>query len=1261
MNQVIQKYRRYLLILIFLIKGFAGFAWSTSSTSGNWNSGSSWQSGTVPVIGDGVTINSGNTITYNGDLSWPSQQIGINGKLIVNGNLTITSGAYLYLNTGGELVVTGNLIVSNDFSVSGLLTVGQNFTVNSTFTNQSGAYLKVSGNVTVANSFNNNSLADIDGSLTVTSGQLNANSGTLAIDGNLTMNNQVGAGGLLLVGGNYVNNGGPTYSNGGQFYVLGTKTCNSNPATCSNIKDNAQWVAGGSSGSQYISSSPSWWVDHLANIGEDAGTVSVCTTTTTPFSVPAVDDGNLSSNTFEWAAYGGTISGATNSSTISGHTASVKTITGGVVSGKSSISVTWDATSFTGAYVAVRQTSAAGCSDGLWSVIHVVFPVNTVINSQSTAAQTKCNGAAFDAISVTASGDNLNYQWYSNTSASNSGGTPISGAINSNYTPLSNSNGTLYYYCIVGGTCGTATSTVSGALIVNPSLPVSVSIAASPSGAICAGTSVTFTASPTNGGTTPTYIWKKGGVTIPSATGSTYSSTTLAQGDVITVEMTSNATCATGSPATSNSITMTVNPTSVAGSVTPVATQVCYNTSTTLTLAGSTGSIQWQQSVDGTNGWTNVAGGTGSTTSSYTTSNLITKTYYRAQLTSGVCPSVNSNVVEVSIDDVKPVFSNCPTTITHDIDAGFCSALVSWTAPTANDVCDGAIAVSVSLGSGGTFATGFDNKATITVGTTSVTYTATDSAGNTATCTFNIIVKDMTAPVISCPPAQTVFCADNIPNINTLPLFLAAGGSYTDNALNAGSQCNMVTVSYVDAQAGNTVTRTYTLMDGGNNTATGTQVFTISQPTVTIVSQNTTTCIGGTYSITSTVSPGGFGTLYYQWQKKVISSSTWSDISGANSNMYDGTLSTFNEEYRLLVSQNSDFGASACYAASAPLSFTDSQAPVFQNAYAPQNQTLCTSPGQTNASASYMKIDAIDVIDNCALNLTTGLKYAITGAGATSVPATGINLTDQVDFNIGTSTVTYVVTDAAGNTATHIITITVNAAPASIAIAYGTNGTQPNQCATYNYSVDGGVTDPNYTYSWNIYLGSNTVTPVTTGFTIANSGSASVTITFTGEMAAVTYTLEATKTGGNGCTSKASLAIALQNSFNLLVSDPGNDCKAENIGTKSFNWEVGRNCGTASYTFTYVIAEGEFNTLAEAQAHALAGTPVTITNTTDNPVIIPQTVVYSTTLNFYTSQTFTLFIYNQHDGNNQTDINATDDHQHFILKGIPNTSEISTN
>ena len=94
--------------------------------------------------------------------------------------------------------------------------------------------------------------------------------------------------------------------------------------------------------------------------------------------------------------------------------------------------------------------------------------VNTSIATQPSAASaTYCPNASATALTISAtaaSGSTFSYQWYSNTSASTSGGSPV-GTNAASYTPLTTSNGTLYYYCVVSG-CGTssATSTVSGAI-----------------------------------------------------------------------------------------------------------------------------------------------------------------------------------------------------------------------------------------------------------------------------------------------------------------------------------------------------------------------------------------------------------------------------------------------------------------------------------------------------------------------------------------------------------------------------------------------------------------------------------------------------------------------------------------------------------------------------------------------------------------------------------------------------------------------------
>jgi len=276
------------------------------------------------------------------------------------------------------------------------------------------------------------------------------------------------------------------------------------------------------------------------------------------------------------------------------------------------------------------------------------FLVNpaTAISSQSTNAQTQCVGGSFTPITVTATGTGtLTYQWYSNATATTTGGSSLvatNGAQTNSYTPQSTTAGTLYYYCIVTGTCATATSTASGAFLVNPILPVSISVAAS-ANPVCVGTSVTFTATPTNGGTIPSFQWKVNG-TNAGTNSSTYLYTP-ANNDLVTCVLTSNASpCAAGTPATSNTVTITVTP--YPSAPTTTGANICIGTVAGTTLSAS-GAVSGQKY----NWYSAATGGsplytsTDNTVNTYTTPVLgATTSYWVTILNATGCESPRTQV-----------------------------------------------------------------------------------------------------------------------------------------------------------------------------------------------------------------------------------------------------------------------------------------------------------------------------------------------------------------------------------------------------------------------------------------------------------------------------------------------------------------------------------------------------------------------------------------------------------------------------------------
>ncbi len=127
----------------------------------------------------------------------------------------------------------------------------------------------------------------------------------------------------------------------------------------------------------------------------------------------------------------------------------------------------------------------------------------------NTSPLTTCSGTAFSTpnLSVTAS-NAASYQWYSNTTASNAGGTPV-GTNSATYTVPNNTPGTLYYYVVVSGNapCASVTSNVSGARTVNP-------IPADPNGTIsgtspaCTSTTLTYTPGTGQPESGVTYYWQ---------------------------------------------------------------------------------------------------------------------------------------------------------------------------------------------------------------------------------------------------------------------------------------------------------------------------------------------------------------------------------------------------------------------------------------------------------------------------------------------------------------------------------------------------------------------------------------------------------------------------------------------------------------------------------------------------------------------------------------------------------------------------------
>jgi len=145
-------------------------------------------------------------------------------------------------------------------------------------------------------------------------------------------------------------------------------------------------------------------------------------------------------------------------------------------------------------------------------------------------------------------------------------------------------------------------------ITINPSVPVSISISASTT-MVCAGTSVTFTATPSNEGAMPVYQWKVNNIN--AGVNSPVYIYSPDNDDIVTCILTSSVVCPSVNPALSNPVFMTVNPIlPVNVSILPSENPVCQGISVFFTATPTNGgsSPQYQWKVNGTDIGTNSPG-----------------------------------------------------------------------------------------------------------------------------------------------------------------------------------------------------------------------------------------------------------------------------------------------------------------------------------------------------------------------------------------------------------------------------------------------------------------------------------------------------------------------------------------------------------------------------------------------------------------------------------------------------------------------------
>jgi hypothetical protein len=509
--------------------------------------------------------------------------------------------------------------------------------------------------------------------------------------------------------------------------------------------------------------------------------------------------------------------------------------------------------------------------------------------------------------SLTVNGIGLNYQWQENTGSgfvNITDGGIYSGATTNTLTvnPALNSMNGYQYQCVISNACATALVVSNSAVLtVIPNVITSVSISENPVGAICAGTNVTFTAVPVNGGTLPFYQWQINGVNAGSNS-PIFSSTTLNNGDQVTCLLTSNAVCVLGSPAASNAITMTVNPNlPVSVNVVASSSVICPGTSVTFTATptngGTTPFYQW--TLNGANVGTNL--------SSYTNSALVNGDAVTCILTSNaVCPigtPATSNTVTITVNPSLPVSVSISANPSNVICAG---TNVTFTASPVNGGATPVFQWQLNGVDAGSNSSSYSNAALdsgdiVSCILTSAATCATGSPDTSNSITMTVNPNMPLSVSITANPSNVICAGDNV-------IFSASainGGGYESyqwqiNGVNVGSNSLVYSNSLLTNNDNVTcIVSTTAQCATGNPAASNSVIMTVNPvlPVSVSVSANPSNVIcAGTNVMFTAVGTNGGTSPVYQWLLNGFNVGSGTSYSNASLNTGDQVSCTFTSD-----------------------------------------------------------------------------------------------------------------------------------------------------------------------------------------------------------------------------------------------------------------------------------------------------------------------------------------------------------------------------
>jgi gliding motility-associated-like protein len=771
-------------------------------------------------------------------------------------------------------------------------------------------------------------------------------------------------------------------------------------------------------------------------------------------------------------------------------------------------------------YYAVISFTSGGCSEikSNTAIVKVVeqFTIKTI-----TAPQAICIGGAVNALEFSVDGGTgtATYQWFSNTTDSNIGGTLIAGAKNATYKPtFFSSAGTYFYYVEIyldGNGCNSATSAVYQIDVFTGPVIDAQAIATQE---LCQSSIPEDLIVVVSGGTTTqkTYQWyvntdsaTNGSSVVSGATSATYTPPTDTVGSLYYYVVVTQAE--SGCAVESDISHVKVNESPII-SKQPISSEICLDgTATELEVAYANGtgtaSYQWySNTVDDASTGTLITGETNTTYNPPT--NTVGTTYYYAVIsfTSGGCSEIISTTAAVKVVEqltIAPVAATqtvCIGGTANEMEVtysgGTGNATYQWFSNTSN------------LSSGGTMINGATNSkytpSSFSAAGNFYYYAEISLNGNGCSsansAAFQIeVVPD---PVIDTQPiANQELCQNSIPedlivvvsggttstktyqwyqnNTNSnsggtlIPGEVSA--TFTPNTTNVGTFYYYVMVSQPEA--------------GCSITSAISTLIVNTAPTFSKQPISSEICLDGTATELEVEFQNGAGTASYQWYSNTVdNASTGTLITGETNTTYNAPTNTVGTTYYYAVISFTSGGCSEIISDTAHIIVNE--IPVINNVEI------------TVYSEITFNLDPSSIAGNVVPN---GTKYiwstptfnpagSILGSSEATVPQDQISQTLE---NTGTSpiTVTYLITAATTKCAgdSFILEVTVNPSINSNAIVTNNNCFESND-GSISTNIDGGVpfeTGNPYLISWS---GPNGFTSTNTTITNLEVGLYTITI-----------------------------------------------------------------------------------------------------------------------------------------------------------------------